>query len=83
MTNSFEKEKQDYVYCLESSLQTYNPDYVLMVEDDPVSEEQIFPALEHLLRARFSEPHLRYALYLKLYHPARLQHYLTQSPCRS
>ena len=38
MTNSFEKEKQDYVYCLESSLQTYNPDYVLMVEDDPVSE---------------------------------------------
>ncbi|EHB01801.1 hypothetical protein GW7_07761 [Heterocephalus glaber] len=75
-TNSFEKEKQDYVYCLESSLQTYNPDYVLMVEDDAVPEEQIFPVLEHLLRARFSEPHLRDALCLKLYHPERFQHYI-------
>ncbi|XP_005605719.3 post-GPI attachment to proteins factor 4 [Equus quagga] len=81
-TNSFEKEKQDYVYCLESSLQTYNPDYVLMVEDDAVPEEQIFPVLEHLLRARFSEPHLRDALYLKLYHPERLQHYINPEPMR-
>lgn len=35
------KEKQDYVYCLESSLQTYNPDYVLMVEDDAVPEADL------------------------------------------
>lgn len=81
-TNSFEKEKQDYVYCLESSLQTYNPDYVLMVEDDALPEEQIFPVLEHLLRARLSEPHLRDALYLKLYHPERLQHYINPEPMR-
>ncbi|KAF7483998.1 transmembrane protein 246 [Marmota monax] len=81
-TNSFEKEKQDYVYCLESSLQTYNPDYVLMVEDDAVPEEQIFPVLEHLLRARFSEPHLQDALYLKLYHPERLQNYINPEPMR-
>lgn len=81
-TNSFEKEKQDYVYCLESSLQTYNPDYVLMVEDDAVPEEQIFPVLEHLLRARLAEPRLRDALYLKLYHPERLQRYVNPEPMR-
>ncbi|XP_074139112.1 post-GPI attachment to proteins factor 4 isoform X2 [Sminthopsis crassicaudata] len=47
--NSFEKEKQDYAYCLEKSLQNYHPEYVLMVEDDAIPEEQIFSVLRHLL----------------------------------
>ncbi|XP_036593499.1 post-GPI attachment to proteins factor 4 [Trichosurus vulpecula] len=80
--NTFEKEKQDYVYCLEKSLQTYNPEYILMVEDDAVPEEQIFSVLRHLLETRLSEPHLRNALYLKLYHPERLQCYFNPEPMR-
>lgn len=80
--NQFEKEKQDYIYCLEKSLQAYNPEYVLLVEDDAVPEEEIFPVLHHLLQVRFSKPHLQDALYVKLYHPERLQHYINPEPMR-
>ncbi|XP_053159051.1 post-GPI attachment to proteins factor 4 [Hemicordylus capensis] len=80
--NRFEKEKQDYAYCLERSLQTYNPKYVLLVEDDAIPEEEIFPVLHHLLQMRFSKPHLQNALYVKLYHPERLQHYINPEPMR-
>ncbi|XP_072511042.1 post-GPI attachment to proteins factor 4 [Notamacropus eugenii] len=80
--NTFEKEKQDYAYCLEKSLQSYNPEYILMVEDDAIPEEQIFNVLRHLLETRLSEPHLRNALYLKLYHPERLQRYFNPEPMR-
>ncbi|KAM8792827.1 TM246 protein, partial [Eudromia elegans] len=80
--NQFEKEKQDYVFCLEQSLSVYNPEYILIVEDDAVPEEEIFHVLQHLLLARFSKPHLRDALYFKLYHPERLQRYFNPEPMR-
>nr|XP_056704861.1 post-GPI attachment to proteins factor 4 [Euleptes europaea] len=80
--NQFEKEKQDYTYCLKKSLQAYNPEYVLMVEDDTVPEEEIFPVLHHLLQMRFSKAHLQDALYVKLYHPERLQRYINPEPMR-
>nr|XP_009681511.1 PREDICTED: transmembrane protein 246 [Struthio camelus australis]XP_009681513.1 PREDICTED: transmembrane protein 246 [Struthio camelus australis] len=80
--NQFEKEKQDYVFCLEQSLLVYNPEYILIVEDDAVPEEEIFPVLQHLLLARFSKPYLRDALYFKLYHPERLQRYFNPEPMR-
>ncbi|NXU77477.1 TM246 protein, partial [Oreotrochilus melanogaster] len=80
--SQFEKEKQDYVYCLEQSLLVYNPEYVLVVEDDAVPEEEIFAVLQHLLLNRFSKPYLRDALYFKLYHPERLQHYFNPEPMR-
>ncbi|XP_013925310.1 PREDICTED: transmembrane protein 246 [Thamnophis sirtalis] len=80
--NQFEKEKQDYTYCLEKSLQLYRPEYVLLVEDDTLPEEEFFPVLHHLLQTRFSKPHLRDALYIKLYHPERLQHYINPEPMR-
>ncbi|XP_066468719.1 post-GPI attachment to proteins factor 4 [Tiliqua scincoides] len=80
--NQFEKEKRDYAYCLEKSLEAYNPQYVLLVEDDAVPEEEIFPVLHHLLQMRFSKPHLQDALYVKLYHPERLQHYINPEPMR-
>ncbi|XP_044512946.1 post-GPI attachment to proteins factor 4 [Gracilinanus agilis] len=78
--NLFEKEKQDYVYCLEKSLQNYHPEYILMVEDDAVPEAEIFQVLRHVLEMR--QPRLRNALYLKLYHPERLQHYFNPEPMR-
>ncbi|CAM4559568.1 unnamed protein product [Lepidochelys olivacea] len=80
--NQFEKEKQDYAFCLEQSLLAYSPEYVLLVEDDAVPEEEIFPVLQHLLLARLSKPHLKDALYLKLYHPERLQRYINPEPMR-
>uniref|UniRef100_A0A8C5XA05 Post-GPI attachment to proteins GalNAc transferase 4 n=1 Tax=Malurus cyaneus samueli TaxID=2593467 RepID=A0A8C5XA05_9PASS len=80
--NPFEKEKQDYVFCLEQSLLAYNPEYVLLVEDDAVPEDEIFSVLQHLFSARFSKPYLRDALYFKLYHPERLQRYFNPEPMR-
>lgn len=80
--NQFEKEKQDYVFCLEQSLLVYNPEYILLVEDDAVPEEEIFSVLQHFFSARFCKPYLRDALYFKLYHPERLQRYLNPEPMR-
>ncbi|XP_077201457.1 GPI-N-acetylgalactosamine transferase PGAP4 [Paroedura picta] len=80
--NQFEREKRDYTYCLEKSLQAYSPEYVLLVEDDAVPEEEIFPVLHHLLQVRLSKTHLKDALYVKLYHPERLQHYINPEPMR-
>ncbi|XP_063151021.1 post-GPI attachment to proteins factor 4 [Candoia aspera] len=82
LPNRFEKEKRDYTYCLEKSLQLYRPEYVLLVEDDAIPEEGFFPVLHHLLQIRFSKPHLRNALYIKLYHPERLQRYINPEPMR-
>ncbi|XP_039399894.1 post-GPI attachment to proteins factor 4 [Mauremys reevesii] len=80
--NQFEKEKRDYAFCMEQSLLAYNPEYILLVEDDAVPEEEIFPLLQHLLLERLSKPHLKDALYLKLYHPERLQRYINPEPMR-
>uniref|UniRef100_A0A8D2MRK5 Transmembrane protein 246 n=1 Tax=Zonotrichia albicollis TaxID=44394 RepID=A0A8D2MRK5_ZONAL len=80
--NQFEKEKQDYIFCLEQSLLMYSPEYILLMEDDAVPEEEIFSVLHHLFSARFSKPYLRDALYFKLYCPERLQHYINPEPMR-
>uniref|UniRef100_A0A8C3MPZ7 Uncharacterized protein n=1 Tax=Geospiza parvula TaxID=87175 RepID=A0A8C3MPZ7_GEOPR len=64
--NQFEKEKQDY-------------GAVTMM---PLPEEEIFSVLQHLFLARFSKPYLRDALYFKLYHPERLQRYISPEPMR-
>ncbi|XP_030077506.1 GPI-N-acetylgalactosamine transferase PGAP4 [Microcaecilia unicolor] len=80
--NLFEKEKQDYAYCLAKTLSTFNTEYVMVVEDDAVPEDDIFSVLHHLLLARFLEPPLGGALYFKLYHPERLQRYVNPEPMR-
>ncbi|XP_030077544.1 transmembrane protein 246 isoform X2 [Microcaecilia unicolor] len=80
--NLFEKEKRDYVYCLAKVLSTFDTEYVLMLEDDAVPEDEIFSILHHLLLARFTESPLGGALYFKLFHPERLQHYVNPEPMR-
>ncbi|KAM3655209.1 LOW QUALITY PROTEIN: post-GPI attachment to proteins factor 4-like [Ammospiza maritima maritima] len=80
--NQFEKEKQDYIFCLEQSLLMYSPEYILFMEDDAVPEEEIFSVLQHLFLAQFSKPYLRDTLYFKLYCPERLQHFINPEPMR-
>uniref|UniRef100_UPI00398F331D post-GPI attachment to proteins factor 4 n=1 Tax=Pristiophorus japonicus TaxID=55135 RepID=UPI00398F331D len=79
--NLFEKEKRDYLYCLRKALTAYGPRHVLLVEDDALPREDFFPVLRDLLerrlRGREGEP-----LYVKLYHPERLQGYLHPEPAR-
>ncbi|RXM90640.1 Transmembrane protein 246 [Acipenser ruthenus] len=76
--NLFEKEKRDYVYCLKRGLELYQPRDVLMLEDDALPLDSLFPALRELRSRRF----YRGALYVKLYHPERLQRYWNPEPCR-
>ncbi|XP_041088459.1 transmembrane protein 246 [Polyodon spathula] len=76
--NLFEKEKQDYVYCLKRGLEVYQPRDVLMLEDDALPLESLLPALREIMSRRFYHG----ALYVKLYHPERLQRYWNPEPCR-
>ncbi|XP_043542790.1 transmembrane protein 246 [Chiloscyllium plagiosum] len=80
--NRFEKEKEDYLYCLQEALSTYDPQHVVLLEDDAVPKEDFFPVLRDLLERRLTSPTTRGALYVKLYHPERLQGYLNPEPMR-
>lgn len=72
----YDKEKDDYVYCLEQA-RLFNPQYVLMVEDDAVPYPSMLPYLRYILdnkiatmfqrgeRVNRTDPWLA----LKLYYP--------------
>ncbi|EDO49277.1 predicted protein [Nematostella vectensis] len=80
----FEKEKQDYVFCLKAA-QKSNPRYILALEDDALPNEDFFVVLNHVIHN-----HLDYKIskgektmnmdnitYVKLYHPERLQGFIS------
>ena len=85
--NRFEKEKQDYVYCLQKSLQ-FQPKYVLLMEDDAYPKDQMLIVLEYgiynIFEGKFGEFfHSRKKVaYLKLYHPERLLGFLSSEVYR-
>lgn len=73
-----EKEKQDYVFCLDQLLAT-NASYLLLVEDDAMPRDNLFPVLEQLFAterhqqyAESTEFRLKDITFIKLYHPERL-----------
>lgn len=78
----FEKEKQDYMYCLKESL-VYQPNYVLLMEDDAYPADRMLSVLEYsiqnIFEGRVSEfPRMhRKVAYLKLYHPERLLSFIS------
>ena len=80
--NRFEREKQDYSYCLDVAL-TYNPKYVLIVEDDALAKEDVFEILHfvltNLVEKKYSGgDHSRNReewASLKLFYPERWQGY--------
>ncbi|XP_053306556.1 post-GPI attachment to proteins factor 4 [Spea bombifrons] len=80
--NRFEREKQDYAFCLSRTLDAFTPDYVLLVEDDAVPHTDIFRAFFQLVQVRFTNAPLGGGLYAKFYHPERLQGYLNPEPMR-
>lgn len=74
--NIFEKEKSDYVFCLRKAY-SYNPHYILMMEDDVLLNYNSFTTLTHLLRSRV-DPHEDDPiswLFTKLYYPEKWQGY--------
>ncbi|XP_010896871.2 transmembrane protein 246 [Esox lucius] len=76
--NIFEKEKQDYVYCLRKGWELARPKNVVVLEDDALPSADFFTVIRDLLSRRFA----LHSLYVKLYHPERLQRYWNPEPYR-
>ncbi|XP_036390976.1 transmembrane protein 246 [Megalops cyprinoides] len=76
--NTFEKEKRDYVYCLKKGWELVQPKNVVVLEDDALPMVDFFPVINNLLSRKFSSR----TLYVKLYHPERLQRYWNPEPYR-
>lgn len=68
----FEKEKQDYAFCLERALQLTSA-YVLIVEDDAVALDNLFHVLPHMLHIPMLASGAHWWSHLKLYYPERWQ----------
>lgn len=76
MVHPLEKEKQDYIFCLNRSLEN-DPDFVMLVEDDALPTSDFFHVLDYtltmhlskrLLRGEFFPQHEAIA-YVKFFHP--------------
>ena len=78
--NIYEKEKNDYAFCLNISRSMFSSDYILVLEDDALPSDDLFPVTRHLLQNRLAK-HSDF-FYIKLYHPERLQGYLQPEPWR-
>lgn len=79
-----EKEKQDYVFCLNRSLES-RPDYVFLVEDDALPSDDVFQVLARILYMHVENGYERGDIvrrseniaYVKFYHPERLLGFLS------
>ncbi|KAI5089012.1 transmembrane protein 246, partial [Silurus meridionalis] len=76
--NVFEKEKRDYVFCLRRSMEMLKPRNVVVLEDDALPTTDFFSIVRDLLGRKF----ISRSLYVKLYHPERLQRYWNPEPYR-
>ncbi|XP_055762800.1 transmembrane protein 246 [Salvelinus fontinalis] len=76
--NTFEKEKRDYVYCLRKGWELARPKNLMVLEDDALPRADFFAVIQDLLSRRFA----LHTLYVKLYHPERLQRYWNPEPYR-
>ncbi|XP_047433524.1 transmembrane protein 246 [Mugil cephalus] len=76
--NTFEKEKRDYVFCLRKGWELVKPRNMVVLEDDALPRRDFFRVVKELLSRRFA----LHTLYIKLYHPERLQRYWNPEPYR-
>jgi hypothetical protein len=85
-----EKEKQDYVFCLNQSLAD-GVDYVFLVEDDAMPVDDVFDVLQHVVSMHIEHRHshgdiveqnVDNLVYVKFYHPERLLNFISLDPER-
>ncbi|XP_035515611.1 transmembrane protein 246 [Morone saxatilis] len=76
--NTFEREKRDYVFCIRKGWELVQPKNMIVLEDDALPRQDFFTVIKDLLSRRFALQ----TLYIKLYHPERLQRYWNPEPYR-
>ena len=89
--HTLEKEKQDYLFCMNKSLEiNADADYVFLVEDDALPTDDIFDVLQHvlLLHTEQSFVHGEFhskpsdIAFVKFYHPEWLLSFISLQPER-
>lgn len=75
-----DKEKEDYIFCLEKALEK-NMTFALLVEDDALPHSELFHVLRTKIISLFHHERRRKSLenvlFVKLYHPERLLSFLS------
>lgn len=66
--DKFDKEKEDYAHCIDIAL-SYQPKYILMLEDDTVPHTNLFEVLKEIIDKDLRKK--QDWAYLKLYYPER------------
>ncbi|XP_013420775.1 transmembrane protein 246-like [Lingula anatina] len=85
--NLFEKEKRDYVYCLNKTLNLH-PEFAFVIEDDALPHpdfSRVFPDIVNRLMDNKSHSvsfNKDKIAYVKFYHPERLLGYFNPEPNR-
>ena len=79
--NIFEKEKDDYVFCLNATLDMRTGSHFLVLEDDALPHDDLLFMTSYLVRYRLAKD-AEDLYYVKLYHPERLQGYFQPEPWR-
>jgi len=65
--DKFEKEKDDYIFCLKQAGK-YQSRYMLLLHDDIILDIDAFETLNHLIRLRITDLNW---LYIKLFYPEK------------
>ena len=73
-----EREKRDYVFCLQEAARRYPGSAVLLAEDDSLPHYALVQHLRAILARRLHHD----TAYIKLFHPPHLQGYLHPEPHR-
>ena len=91
LVHVLEKEKQDYVFCLNSSLNIHQEaGYVFLVEDDALPGDSLFEVLQHILQRHIQRSYYRGEFrpkssdiaYVKFFHPEWLLDFASFQPER-
>jgi len=91
LVHVLEKEKQDYVFCLNKSLQIHKEaKYIFLVEDDAFPTDDVFDVLQHVLQMHTEQSFVRGEFhsqpsdiaFVKFYHPERLLNFISLQPER-
>jgi len=86
-----EKEKQDYIFCLNQSLQVHKEaKYIFLVEDDAFPTDDVFHVLQHVILMHTEQSFVRGEFhsrpsdiaFIKFYHPERLLNFVSLQPER-